>query len=114
MASPTARMRANEGSAVARPGVERSTLNAPTSTTYPRPPTVRKVITSAEAIRFTRASGRHIVMLPLYDVLDLVRDLAPAPGQHPQHRLTDDVGRHLGLASRAVPERDRHFGDPYA
>src|SRR6476620_3011901 len=113
MASATARMRANEGSAVARPGVERSTLNAPTSTTYPRPPTVRKVITSAEANRFTRASGRHIVVLSSYDV-DLVRDLAPAPGQHPQHRLTNDVAGHLGLAARAVPERDRHLSDPQA
>src|SRR4029077_14694128 len=108
MASATARMRANEGSAVASPGAERSALNAPTSTTYPRPPTVRKVITSAEANLLTSTSGRHIVVLPSYDVVDLVRDLAPAPGQHPQHRLTDDVAGHLGLALRAVPVDDRH------
>src|SRR4051794_21538639 len=114
MASATARTRATEGSAVASPGAERSALKAPTSTTYPKPPTVRKVITSAEANRFTRTSGRHIVVLSSYDVVDLVRDLAPAPGQHPQHRLTDDVTGHLGLTVRAVSKGDRHLSDPQA
>src|SRR3954447_2751270 len=113
MASATARMRTTEGSAVASPGAERSALKAPTSTTYPRPPTVRKVITSADASRFSRASGRHIVVLPTYDV-DIVRDLAPAPGQHPQHCFTDDVTGHLRLTARAVTEGDRHLSDPQA
>src|SRR6187200_379798 len=114
MARPTARIRANEGSAVARPGAERSTLNAPTSTTYPSPPTVRKDMTSAEATLLTSASGRHVMVLPTFVAVDLVRELAPPPGQHPQHRLTDDVAGHLGLAARAVPERDRHLLDPQA
>src|SRR3954453_19350010 len=113
MASATARTRATEGSAVPSPGAERSALKAPTSTTYPRPPTVRKVMTSADANRFTRASGRDIVVLRTYDV-EIVRDLAPAPGQDSQHRLTDDVTGHLGLTARAVTEGDRHLSDPKA
>src|SRR4051794_31773222 len=116
MARATATTLAYDGSVVPRNPGERSRLKDVTSTTYPRPPTVRNVTTSGEVSFCRNRSDRDIVT-----ALSTGRErrgdmsvgqLAPAPGQHPEHRFANDVAGHLRGSNRAVGEGDRHFDDP--
>src|SRR5664279_1888046 len=133
MATATARVRATDGSRAANACIERSRLKAATSTTYPEPPTARKVRTSRVSSR--PISSRHSMTLddllvrlevsgchryvatatvmpdPLSDPLT---ELVPTPDQHSRQRLGDDGPRHLRRADCPVGERDGHLGDPEA